>query len=1355
MMKKLIFSLFVILPLNLLAQNYVIKSLGIKEGLSNNHVLSIEQDKRGFMWFATEEGLNMFDGINFRSFYKEKGKNISLSGNELNGLLDDPVDSILWIATQRAGINAYDYGKNKFYTYRKNPKDPNSLITDDITKIMPSSDGNLWICTYWKGIDYYNKESKKFTHYNTTTLPGLPSNNIWTAFDGKDGNLYIGHVRHGFSILNLKTKQIKNFRHIEGDASSIPDDEVTCIYKDRLGNIWVGTSNGVALYNPQKENFMVINDGNRNLSHRIYSIRQTEDNKLWIAMELGGIAILDLSQHLFNSQIQAGFTFIKEGDDDYGLSGNSIRSIYQDSYGNMWIGGWGSGINFISQEAPLFNTYEYTPNLYFNSLTNKTASSVCFDKSGQLWIGTDGGGINLFQNGIRKNVFKTNDYGSNNNNIQTSLCDSKGGLWFGLFYGGIRYFNTKTQKFEKISLNNNESNDADIRSFFEDKSGLIWVGTSQGIYVVNRDSKKMVKHYSLENNLVRSLYKDSKGRVWVGFFGDGMAVYSSDMKLIVSHNVDNNFPSNTVNTIFADSRSNIWVGTGEGLVKFENGSLKKYHVYNRESGLTNAHIFAITEDREKNIWISSNHGISCLIGGKNIIYNYGHRDDVPLGSFCRGSVAKDKENNIYFGSINGVCFFNPENVLKKRTSPKVLINTIEVAGVIESNENAQNEINIIGEKEVNLSYKQNSFTITFNIPNFALTSQVDYAYQLEGLSDNWYTINGSNSVTFRGLPPGDYKFSIKSRIHNQQWSDEISTLNIYIAPPIWLTIWAKIIYVILIGVFIFYLTTQYKDRLEVESLYKVEKKMREQEQELNNERLRFYTNITHELRTPLTLIIGPLEDLTHNKSLNSGDSQKINVIHKSAVKLLDLINQLLEFRKVETQNRHLCVEKRNIVPQIKDTCQKYISLNVKNEINIKCHIPNENITFYFDKEIIQTILDNLISNALKYTEKGLVTIGVELKENDSNNIVEIVVSDTGYGISEEALPHIFENYYQEKRNSMVSGTGIGLSLVKRLVETHEGEISVESTPNVGSTFSIKLLADNSYPNALHSEVEEGEEETIEEIMPEQNKSDKNILLIVEDNRQIAEYIAESFKDSYEIHIAQNGQQGRDEALKIIPDIIVSDIMMPIMDGNTMCKILKNDIRTSHIPIILLTAKDSLKDKEEGYQTGADSYLTKPFSSSLLRSRIENLLNSRNMLASYYKNNDINREEEVKEGEPEVTLSVLDNEFLQKLNGLISENLASNKMDIAYLSDKMFMSSSTLYRKMKALTGLSTNEYIRKMKMKHAKELLLEGRYNISEISVHVGFNNIFYFRQCFKEEFGATPSDYLKNAKKATSRDVD
>lgn len=677
----------------------------------------------------------------------------------------------------------------------------------------------------------------------------------------------------------------------------------------------------------------------------------------------------------------------------------------------------------------------------------------------------------------------------------------------------------------------------------------------------------------------------------------------------------------------------------------------------------------------------------------------------------------------------------------------------EVEPLIAENSN-ETEIPLINKESVRLKHLQNNFNISFNIQDYSLNERVEYAYMLKGLENAWYTVKEPNNVTFRNLPPGKYEFLIKTRIRNQEWSNEISSIEIIIAPPLWLSWWAKLLYVFCAVGLLFIGLWAYKRKLNLEYLYESEKKSHEQEQELNDERLRFYTNITHELRTPLTLILGPLEDLVKSNTLSSKDHHRISVIHQSAVRLLNLINQILDFRKTETQNKKLCVTKGNLTNVIYETGLKYKELNNKPEIQVLIEAEDENMVLFFDKEIITMILDNLISNAIKYTEKGYIRIRAEWITENGIRYAQLSVEDTGYGIGQEALTHIFERYYQESGEHQASGTGIGLALVKNLVKLHEGDIQVKSLPDIGTTFYLRLLAENTYPQALHGEdMHAGKQDVKEKYIEKLEISDPDrnarpIILVVEDNADIRDYIADSFTDLYEVKTAANGKEGLQIATECIPDIVVSDIMMPVMNGIMMCQKLKADMRTSHIPVILLTAKDSITDKEEGYQAGADSYLTKPFSASLLQSRISNLLTQRRLLSERFAIRPEKPEKQSMEKKRAIiteSMNKLDKAFMDKITNAITESLAtSENVDITVLSNVMCMSSSTLYRKVKALTGMSTNEYIRKIKMQLAEKYLLEGKYSISEIAFKVGINSSVYFRQCFKEEFGMSASEYLK-----------
>lgn len=1340
------------------AETYTIQRLGLENGLSNNYVTDIAEDKNGFLWFATEEGLNKLEGNSFFTYYKtEKGKQC-ITGNELNCLLDDPEEPVLWIGTQRAGLNAFNYETNTFTVYRHDKNNPSSLATDDVTGILPSTDGNLWITTYWKGIDYLNKETGKCTHYNSETVPQFPENNVLSAMEDGRGNLFIGHRNKGLTILTLKNKQVRNFMNSPQNPKSIPGNEVNCIYQDNTGNIWIGTDNGLAIYNTENAEFIRFGKNNNPLAGRIFNIRQLNDKRLWVATETGGIAIIDLSQHFFSAAENVKIHYIEEGDNEYSLSSSSVRCIFQDSYNNIWTGLWGGGINFINSNTTLFNAYRYSPNQTGSNLNSRTASAVCTDTQNRLWVGTDGGGINVLENGKRIKTFTEKDGQISGNSVQTAFRDTKGNLWFGIFQGGIMFYDQHKRKFRQLLPNELEK--ADVRTIFEDLDGLMWIGTSNGIYQMTSDTKKIIKHIDVPNNLVRTILKDTAGRVWVGTFGGGLFLYSANMEHLKTFDTFASFPSNTINHIYEDCKQNIWVATGDGLIQFPPNEDLKYNVYKREKGLVNTHIRAIIEDNSGNIWLSTNKGISCLLSGYSKICNYNNKDNIPLASFTSGSVCKDINGELYFGSIGGLCYFSPEFVLRKRTSPQAIITRINVMTPLSLHNEKEQNFQLNGRENIRLEHDQNNFQISFCIPNYALANQTEYAYMLKGMENSWYTISNDNGLTFRNLPYGTYEFLVKARIRNQKWPEKSTSLLITIAPPLWLSWWAKLGYIIFIlGILSVFLHI-YKRRINLEYLYESEKWSHEQEQKLNDERLRFFTNITHELRTPLTLIIGPLEDMQESTTLTGKDKRRISVIHQSAVRLLNLVNQILEFRKTETQNKKLCVCKSNIVSVVYETGLKYKELNRNPHIAISIHTEEENMELFFDKEAITIILDNLVSNALKYTEKGQISIGAQWVEEQNVRYLELSIRDTGYGISPEALSHIFERYYQEGSHHQASGTGIGLALVKNLVNLHEGTIQAESQLNVGTVFRIRLIAANTYPNALHKDEEEtSSSKTPDKNDPEEMKqntlSDNQhpVVLIVEDNEDIMTYIVDSFTDLYEVKTARNGKEGMEIALESIPDLIVSDIMMPIMDGITMCRKLKKDIRTSHIPIILLTAKDTLTDKEEGYLSGADSYLTKPFSASLLHSRINNLLTQRRHLAEHYSEKIVSEKITTKELEEKHSiitdsLNKIDKEFLDKMKHIIIENLsATEAIDINYLASTLCMSSSTLYRKTKALTGMSTNEYIRKIKMQLAEKMLLEGKYNISEIAFKVGINSTVYFRQCFKEEFGLTPSDYLKKIK--------
>lgn len=1334
--------------LRLQAYSFNIDYLGIENGLSNNYIMSITQDKKGFMWFATESGLNRFDGHKFR-VYKKSYDNIdkSISGNELNKVYSDKFDDVIWIGTQREGLNLFDC-KTETYTYfRHQHNDKNSIITNDITDITNSADGNLWISTYSHGVEYFDKKKRIFVHYDSLMVPDLVRDGAWTIKDDEKGNLYIGHVNEGLSILSIKEKTVINYKYDPANPYSLPGNTVLDICIDKNGYIWVGTNNGLALFNPEHNNFTVFKHSDKRegslAGNFIYCIEQMSDDKIFIGSENGGISILNIRQNIFQSPNEILFKNITDNGTVSGLSNTTVRSIFQDSFNNIWIGTYGGGINIINNIPSFFNVWAYSPipNVK-NKLNNKIAWGICADENDNLWIGTDGGGINYFENGVNKSILNKEKGNISDNAILSAIRDSKGNLWFGTYEGGVNVFDYKNRKFipNIIPLFKR----TDIRCFFEDKQNNMWIGTGDGLYVynaVNKTSRHFTKDsIPIHDNTVRAFCQDKERNYWIGTFGQGLSILSPKMELRNHYFTDSSFCSNMVNYIFRDKKDQMWIATSEGLVLFpDSRSTCKYKVFTEKDGIIDNYIRAITNDADNNIWISTNNGISRFVPDQNKFFNYNHSAGVPIGSFMSGSVTKTSDGYIYFGSQNGVCYFNPSNIpTNQSTSPVAITGFYIYDSQIES-PGKENSVPI--EKKITLSYKQNTFSISFNTLNYAQKDITEYSYMLYGMDNKWNNTQGENVITFRNIPFGEYEFKVKSRLLNQEWSDNIASVKIIIYPPFWLAWWAKIIYTFIAVAIVYSIIRFYKRKLDLESSLVLEKKNHIQEQELNDERLRFYTNITHELRTPLTLILGPLDDMQNDPTLTEKQQSRISVIRRSANRLLRLINQILEFRKTETQNKKLSVEKGDIATLVKEIGLKYKELNISKMIGIDIKIETNNTVIYYDSDIISTILENLISNAIKYTHKGKVCIILKDVIENGINYTEIKVQDTGEGIQQEYLPRIFDRYYQVKDRNHVSGTGIGLAIVQNLVKIHQGTISVESEQGKGTTFSFRIRTNSEYPDAIHVNTNLNEPEIIitETKENKDNIRDKKIILVVEDDDEILSYIKDSLSDYYKVLTTNNGAKGFELAISNIPDIIISDIMMPIMDGIEFCKKIKKDIRTSHIPVILLTAKDTIHDRTEGYKTGAESYIVKPFNSALLHSRITNLLDSRKKTAKLVNENTAKKSTLLIE-----SISKIDNEFIEDITSIIEQNLDAEKIDVNFIADKMNMSHSTLYRKIKALTGMTINEFIRKVRVCNAEKFLLTGKYTISEVSYMIGMNSLTYFRQCFKDEYGLPPSEYIK-----------
>lgn len=1347
-MKKILLFLGLILQVLALtaSTSSIFKNLGLKEGLSNGFVNDMIIDGQGFIWAATESGLTRIAGTKCTIF---KNNNSNIDNDGIVGLYYNKESNSIWILFKNGHIDVFDCKTQQFIHFTQ--KIPKKSVAD----IKGAADGGIWIAYYDGTIQHYTPKNQKFSTISNKRLPNI-KNGIRSITDDGNDHLYIGLRIEGLYVYNLRTQKTKYFRHNPNDPQSLPGDNVRSIYIDHAKNIWVGTNLGLGLLDPFTGKFKVFKHIANNpaslAGDNIHQIIEMNDRTLWIASDIGGISVLDLN--LYKNPLTEELKFSQITKENSGLSSNNNRRIIQDSFGNIWIANYSMGIDFIAKSAASINTLQY-----MGKALEEVTGLYC-DHQGNLWIGRDNL-MSLYQNGKLMQTWNFSSYLSNSSSsIYVFEEDKKGNIWCGTSDNGVLKFNPHTHSFTRI----NYAQNLDVHALCENAQGKMWVGTEAGIFSVENDkiNKEQELNRQMGNNptIIYSIKEDNYGQIWIGTLDRGVFVFSKQMKLIVHLTEKNLLATNSINHIIKDADGGIWMATMRGLAYVQNplqpGAIKNY---DERYGIKDSHIRAISQDKQGNIWVSMFSGIACLNIHKQRFYNYDYESGIPTSNFVEASAVTTPDGTIYFGSPGGICFFNPQQLTEpKAVSPIQIINCERVGKL--SDQFASRLISPNNEGIICLSHDDNTFKINFTIKDFSQEGNVEYSYMMKGLDDQWYETEGDNEVTFRNLKPGDYTFIIRAKLKNQDWEDaSTAEMKVVVNPPLWLTWWAKLCYVLLIMGILGYFFRSYQKQLLLRNSLVQEKWESKQRQQVNEERLRFFTNITHELRTPLTLILGPLEDLMEDKEIAERVHHKIGCIHASAERLLNLINDILEFRKTQTQNRKLTVAKANLGALVREIGVRFKDLNQNSRLNIRLNIQTGVPELYFDSEVINTVINNLMSNAIKYTPEGSITLSLTMPED---NTIAIAVEDTGYGIDKDALPHICDRYYQENGNHQASGTGIGLALVKSLATLHQAELTVESEKGRGSKFTFSLKADRTYPEALHKDdnqdlaTAENAEEN-ETTSKEPTEDIRPLLLIVEDNADIRLYIEESLHEDYRIIQACNGREGMEQAFSKVPDIIVSDIMMPEMDGIKMTHILKEDIRTSHIPIILLTAKTSINDQEEGYDSGADSYLTKPFSAKLLHSRIRNILSGRRRLADYIVQKNISQFEtsadeqqtsqkatEEKEDAMTCQISNLDKKFLEKLNKLIENHISTDDLDMAFMTDKMAMSHSTFYRKVKALTGMSANEYIKKAKLRHSMTLLKKDEYSIAEVAILAGFNNLGNFRESFKREFGKSPSEILK-----------
>jgi len=1374
--------------------------------LNSNFIHALNEDKFGNIWIGTRKGLNLFlfDIDRFKNkFYNVATKKYFSISKKVNFIFINNEE--IWIATEK-GIEVFKIIDKEGNLTNVNDKDLIKTISLNVNVVIKDKKKNFWIGTD-SGIFIFNENSKilnKFSINNQASINNILNSKILTIFESNDGLIWIGTEVFGLVVYNPLNKTYNWYINNPNNKNSIVHNSIESITQDLKGNIIIGTLGGISIYNKEQNNFInytyKFNDKYHLNNDFVNCLYADEEGNVWIGTERGGVNKYNVYQKPF-------YSIISEPGNNNSLSVSTVNSIYKDEK-YLWIGTAGGGLNRVDLQKGYFKHYKHEPYNLF-SLSNNFVTSICKDIEDNYYIGTWGGGINiLYQKNIEKGNFTrllNDSYNKNsliNNFVSSIIIDENGDLLIGTL-GGLCIYDYKRNKYFHIqSENKNIPPINEVGCLQFDKYNNLWIGTIHGLYLIENKYYKNIK----ETNPYVKFFKNEPEN-------------------------KNSLSGNYVISILLDSKGRLWFGTyGNGLNLLENYENNKY-VFQRldeNDGLSNNIIYGILEDNHGNLWLSTENGLSKFNPSQKSFRNYYKNDGLLSNHFYWSAAFKDNEGIMYFGNMEGLNFFHPDSIKDYKVLPTPILTNLKIFSTpVEVGKKYYGRIilknNISKTPKIILSYRIKEFTIEFSSLHYAQPEKCKYLYYLKNYDENWNLTDSKHRyATYSNLEGGKYIFMVRASNNDGYWSERPVKLEIIVIPPFYKTLWFKIILLlsIMFSIYLYIkirLSTLTKQKIKLEQLVKERtakieeqnaelqrlaenlievnkdleiKKIKIEEQRdkllemnkkiqhINQQRIQLFTRISHEFKTPLTLILSPIEQLLSDSKISFNIKQQLQLIKNNANRLLHLVNQLMELRKIETGRIELICVKDDLITFIKNIVDSFKSLAKQKDIQLYFTSSRDKIITYFDYEKIENILYNLISNAIKYThDQGIVFISCNLTSNVNhknneivivdnkkilknktiNEFVEIVVTDNGPGIPEEHLSNIFKLFFRifYPSQSHIYGTGIGLALVKEMVKLHRGFLFVSSIINKGTTFRILIPYNDTYllpeEKYTHSEnVKSGNkiyadinifQSNFELLKNDKSSvnignstSDKPVLLIIEDNIELRKYLINVLSENFKIIEASNGKEGYETAKINIPDIILTDIIMPEMDGLELCLKLKNNLETSHIPVILLTSRSEITDQIEGLEIGADDYITKPFNVNVLKAKILSIINNRKKLKDLFlKNININVNK--------ITTNKTDENFLLTALKIVNEYISSPDFSIEQFAEKMNISRSMLHKKLVALTGLSPIDFVVSIKMKKAMQLLTQTNLNISEIAYQLGFNDPKYFSRCFKKHFGKTPSD--------------
>ncbi len=1365
MLYRVAVFLLVLLSNFVFAQNSNVKflNIGSNDGLSQNTVRCTFQDKNGFIWLGTMDGLNKYDGYNFTVYKKDPGDPNSLSSNDIKSIAED-ADGKLWLATWEGGVNVFDPKFNQFYHYRAGTKSSTTgaISSDYIECIFVDSDNNVWIGTASSGLDFYDAKKKQFSHYAAAgNRPGgLTGNSISHIYEDKNRNIWIGTTT-GLNLYDKKTRTFRNFTQAIPQTNSAPYNKIKFVFEDSHRNFWVGTYGG-GLSQLDRKSGVLSPFKRKELSNDVLlSIAEDNLGNLWIGTENDGLT-------LFNPQKDT-FTHFRANDNDKtSISSNTINSVLKDRQGNIWMGTLNGGVNVVNPEAGKFNHYRHRQGT--NSLSNNIVNFIYEDAKNLLWIGTDGGGLDRFDRS--KNEFRNYKHLKNNQNsiagdyVLTVAEDKNHDLWIGTWGEGITVFNPEKNNYRHYV--NDPQNPKSVNSnyafyLFKDSQEQLWVGTYGGGLDRYNPSDHSFTHFvndpknpaSLSGNYILTIQESRSGQLLIGTDGGGLSMMdkkTGKFRSFKHTESTNSLSNNSVTCIWEDAQGNLWLGTNYGMNRLDpkTGEIAQWYTGN---GLPSDVITGLLSDESGNLWISTTKGISKYNIARNTFENFGITDGLQGNEF-KAARCLSRNGKMYLGGFNGFNEFDPKDTHTSTTELPVLFTSFQIFNKevpVRKNDSPLTE-SINTAREIVLSYAESVITFEFAALNYINKEKVNYAYMLEGFDKEWSRIGSKNNVTYTNLDAGEYLLRVKTVANNGELSANSAEIVLIVTPPFWKTWWFRLlILVTIVGVIllIFYqrLASVEQQNRQLEQVVTARtRELKEANEDLemsNHTKDRFFSILAHDLKNPVAALSG-ISDLLKVKfaQLSSNEIYSyITDINKSSNSIQNLLITLLDWAQTQTQNITYLPEDLNLY-----------ELLIKNEALLEQQMKGKNIhfslfvdpghTIFADVQMIDTVLRNLLSNSIKFTPvNGEITVASSVNGDQ----IILSITDTGIGMNQEQATSLFDFQRQSITIGTAgeTGTGLGLVIVKEFIEANKGSISVESAPDQGTTFTVILpksrntAIDSSRITQSIASQPATETATVETLSAEKVEAlHGKKILIVDDNPEIRTFLRLLLSDVFDVSEAENGVEAIQVAAGSQPDVIISDMIMPVMNGLEFCQTIKNDPNTSHIPVILLTSQAGEDSQLSGYEAGADAYLMKPVKQHLLFQVVYNFI----------RNQDIIRQKFVQSDElypSDLVTSQLDKEFLDNIVTYIEENLAAPDLDNKKISELTNLSRTVLYAKFKSLTGQGVHDFIKSVRLKKGLKLLQEGRLNINQIAYEVGFNTPSYFSKSFTKQYGVSPSEYV------------